>query len=86
MGAGKGKLNDELSRGISGFTILEMVAVTTIALILFVMAVSSISNTKRFSIEEKAMHKLKQIADLQERYRFSSDPSVNPEGTYATFE
>ena len=86
MLTGKEKLNGKYDGKASGFTIIEMLAVTTIAAILLVMAAGSIGNTKRFSIEERVIVKLRQLADLQERYRFSSDPTANPEGTYATFE
>ena len=70
----------------SGFTLIEILAVTAIALIVLLMGVGAVGNARKYSIEERAIIQLRQIADLEERYRFSSDPSVNPDGTYATFE
>jgi len=80
-----GKYSAELKKRLGGFTVLELLAVTTIALIVVMMGASTISSTRRFSIEERAVQNLKQLADAEERFRFSSDVTVNPEGTYATF-
>jgi len=75
-----------LCRRFNGYTVIELMAVSAIVLIVAGMAIGSASTIKRFSIEEKAVTRLKQLADAQERYRYSLDPTVNPEGTYATFE
>lgn len=74
-----------LCRRFNGYTVIELMAVCAIVLIVTAMAIGSVSGIKRFSIEEKAVTRLKQLADAQERYRYSMDPTVNPEGTYATF-
>lgn len=81
----KEKSGSDRCEKVSGFTIIELLAVTAIALIVMLMAVSAAGNARKYSIEEKTIIKLRQIADLEERYRFSCDPSVNPDGTYATF-
>jgi prepilin-type N-terminal cleavage/methylation domain-containing protein len=75
-----------LCRRLAGYTFIELMAVSAIVLIVAAMAIGSASRLKRFAIEEKAVTRLKQLADAQERYRYSLDPTVNPEGTYATFE
>ena len=75
-----------LSRRLSGYTVIELVVVSAIVLIVAAMAVGSAKNIKRFSVEERAVTRLRQLADAQERYRYSQDPSVNPEGSFATFE
>jgi prepilin-type N-terminal cleavage/methylation domain-containing protein len=80
------KTGSDCSAKPSGFTLIEILAVTTIALIVLLMGAGAVGNARKYSIEERAIIQLRQVADLEERYRFSSDPSVNPDGTYATFE
>ena len=75
-----------LRKLIYGYTVIELLVVSSIVVILAVMALGSGSNMKRFSTEEKAVSRLRQLADAQERYKFSNDPSYNPEGSYATFD
>ena len=65
---------------------IELIAVSTIVLIVGALAMGSIYNTKRFAIQEKAVARLRQLADAQERYRFSGDPSVNPDGSFGTYD
>jgi len=81
-----GKYLISLCNRVRGYTIVELMAVSAIVLIVTTMALGSVSTIKRFSIEERAVTKLRQLADAQERYRYSSDPTINPEGTFASFE
>ena len=75
-----------LGNRVRGYTIIELVAVSAIVLIVTTMAFGSVSTVRRFSMEQRAVTKLRQLADAQERYRYSSDPTINPDGTYASFE
>ena len=81
-----GKYFRRLSIRLKGYTIIELIAVSAIMLVVAVMAVGSVSNIQKHSIEERAVHKLRQIADYEERYRNSNNYAVNPEGTYATYD
>ena len=85
MRTATGKYWTALKRRLNGFTILELIAVTTIFLIVVMMGASAIGSTRRFAVEERAVGNLKELANAQERFRFSSDVTVNPEGTYGTF-
>ncbi len=86
MTGARKKYFTKIAERIGGYTVIELMAVSAIMLIVTVMAIGSISNIRRYSIEERAVHKLRQLADVEERYRNWGDLSVNEFGTYATFD
>ena len=68
-----------------GYTLLEILSVTAIIVIL-VLATQGMTRTyKRFAIEENCVQRLKEIARHEHSYRYSEDPTVNPDGFYGTF-
>jgi type II secretory pathway pseudopilin PulG len=68
-----------------GYTFLEILAVTAIILILVLATQGMMRNHKRFAIEETCVQRLQEISRAEHVYRFSNDPTVNPESTYGTF-
>jgi prepilin-type N-terminal cleavage/methylation domain-containing protein len=75
-----------MAKWFDGYTIIELIAVSAIMLIVAVMAVGSVSNIKRYSIEERAVHKLRQLADVEERYRNWGHIRLNEDSSYGTFD
>ncbi|MFH1677111.1 MAG: type II secretion system protein [bacterium] len=68
-----------------GYTLLEILSVTAIIVIL-VLATQGMTKTyKRFAVEENCVQRLKEIARHEHTYRYSGDPTVNPNGFYASF-
>ncbi len=71
--------------GQLGYTFLELLAVMALAVILVLATQGMMRNHKRFAIEETCVQRLNEIARLENIYRYSNDPTVNPEGTYGSF-
>jgi type II secretory pathway pseudopilin PulG len=69
----------------TGYTMLEILGVTAIMIIVVLMAQGMILNYKRYSIEETAVQRLKELARAEQVYRHANDPTVNPDSTYGTF-
>jgi hypothetical protein len=72
-------------RNQTGYTLLEILGVTVLAVIVIMMAQGMISNYRRYTVEEIAVQRLKEIARLEHAFRYSNDPTVNPERTYGTY-
>jgi len=72
-------------RGPAGYTLIEILAVTAIAVILVLMTQGMIRSYKRYSIEEVAVQRLKELSRLENIYRHCNDLTVNPEGTYGSY-
>jgi prepilin-type N-terminal cleavage/methylation domain-containing protein len=68
-----------------GYTLIEILAVMAIMVFAVLATQGMIRNYKKFSAEEIATQRLKELARLEHIYRFGNDPTVNPNGTYATF-
>lgn len=68
-----------------GYTLVELLGVTAIIVCVVLGTEGMIRNYKRFALEETAVQRLKEIARAQHVYRYSNDPTVNPEETYGTF-
>lgn len=69
----------------TGYTLIEILGVTAIMIIVVLMAQGMIRNYRRYSIEETAVQRLKELARAEHIFRHSNDPTVNPENTYGTF-
>lgn len=69
----------------TGYTLIEIVGVTALVVLVALMTQGMMTNYKRFGIEETCVQRLQQVARVQETFRHSNDPTVNPEGTYGTF-
>ena len=68
-----------------GYTLIEILGVTAIIIIVVFMTQGMIRNYKRYSIEETAVQRLKELARLENVYRSCNDPTVNADGTFGTF-
>ncbi len=69
----------------TGYTLIEILGVTALMIILVMATQAMMKFQKRFAIEETCVQRLKQLSRLEHTFRFSNDPTLNPEGTYATF-
>lgn len=69
----------------TGYTLLEILGVTVLALIVIMMAQGMVHSYKRYSYEEVAVQRLKELAKFQHEFRYLNDPSVNPERTYGNY-
>jgi len=69
----------------SGYTLIEILGVSAIAVFLVLATQGMIRNYKRFTIEETAVQRLKELARAEHIYRYSGDITVNPKGTYGNF-
>jgi len=69
----------------TGYTFIEILGVTAIMIIVVLMAQGMIRNYRRYSIEETAVQRLKELARAEHVYRHANDPTVNPDSTYGTF-
>jgi len=69
----------------TGYTLVEILGVTALVVIVVLMTQGMMRNYKRYSVEEGAVQRLKELARVETIYRYSNDPTVNPEGTYGTF-
>jgi len=69
----------------TGYTLIEILGVTAIMIVVILMTQGMIRNYKRYSIEETAVQRLKELARVEQVYRHSNDPTVNPDRTYGTF-
>ncbi len=69
----------------TGYTLIEILGVTAIVAIVVLMTQGMIRNYKRYAVEETAVQRLKELARLENIYRYTNDPTVNPEGVYGNF-
>lgn len=69
----------------TGYTLLEILGVTVLAVIVIMMAQGMIASYKKYSTEEIAVQRLKELSKFEHQFRYLNDPSVNPERTYGTF-
>jgi len=69
----------------TGYTLIEVLGVTAIVVILVLMTQGMMKNYKRYTVEETAVQRLKELSRFENTYRTSNDPTINPEGTYGTF-
>ena len=75
----------EPERRQKGYTLIELLGVTTIMVLVVLAAQGMTRNYKRFAFEETAVQRLKEISRAENVFRFSNDPTVNPETAYGTF-
>jgi hypothetical protein len=69
----------------TGYTLVEILGVTILMVMVVLMTQGMVRNYKRYSIEEIAVQRLKEISRLENIFRHSSDATVNPEKTYGNF-
>jgi type II secretory pathway pseudopilin PulG len=69
----------------TGYTLLEILGVTVLSLIVIMMAQGMVHSYKKYSTEEIAVQRLKELAKFEHEYRYSNDLTVNPEGKYGNF-
>ncbi len=69
----------------TGYTLIEILGVTALVIIVVLMTQGMMHNYKRYAFEEKAVQRLKELSRLEHVFRYSNDPTVNPEGVYGTF-
>jgi Tfp pilus assembly protein PilE len=79
------RVEKESERVQRGYTLVELLGVTAIMVFVVLAAQGMTRNYKRYAFEETAVQRLKEIAKVENVFRFSNDPTVNPEGTYGTF-
>ena len=69
----------------TGYTLIEILGVATLVVIVVMMTQGMIRSYRRYSVEEIAVQRLKELARLENVFRHSNDPTVNPDGIYGTF-
>ncbi|MCX6646482.1 MAG: hypothetical protein NTY09_09010 [bacterium] len=69
----------------TGYTLLEILGVTVLAVIVVMMAQGMVSSYKKYSVEEIAVQRLKELSKFEHEYRYLNDPTVNPTRVYGTF-
>jgi type II secretory pathway pseudopilin PulG len=68
-----------------GYTFLEILGVTTIMIIVVLMTQGMLHSYKKYSTEESAVQRLKELSRFEHAFRYANDPTVNPDRTYGTF-